>query len=90
MSEEALVGQIFVRLEPQVQDSVEVQNLQNTVQLLEVWSNFEERYSCKTMRGSMNSDNVERRGWNELGCLMLIIIGEIGAKRKFCVDRTTK
>ncbi|GFT15459.1 uncharacterized protein TNCV_3264741 [Trichonephila clavipes] len=43
MSEEALVGHIFVRLEPQ--------NPQNTVQLLEV-SKFEERYSCKTMWGS--------------------------------------
>ncbi|GFT47553.1 uncharacterized protein TNCV_3750691 [Trichonephila clavipes] len=65
MSEEALVDHTFVRLEPQVQDYVEVRNLQNTVQLLEVLSKFEERYSCKTMRGSKNSDNAERRGWNE-------------------------
>ncbi|GFW37199.1 uncharacterized protein TNCV_5020971 [Trichonephila clavipes] len=26
---------------------------------------FEEIYSCKAIRGSRNSDNVERRGWNE-------------------------
>ncbi|GFS85461.1 uncharacterized protein TNCV_2793401 [Trichonephila clavipes] len=65
MSEEALVDHIFVRLEPQVQDYVEVRIPQKTVQLLEVLSKFEERYSCKTMWGSMNSDNVERRGWNE-------------------------
>ncbi|GFV60851.1 uncharacterized protein TNCV_924651 [Trichonephila clavipes] len=65
MSEEALVDHIFARLEPQVQDYVEARNRQNTVQLLEVLSKFEERYSCKTMRRSRNSDNVERRGWNE-------------------------
>ncbi|GFV80675.1 uncharacterized protein TNCV_4618371 [Trichonephila clavipes] len=60
MSEEALVDHIFVRIKPQVQDYVEVRNPQNTVQLLEVLSKFEERYSCKAMRGSGNSDNVER------------------------------
>ncbi|GFT42642.1 uncharacterized protein TNCV_2165381 [Trichonephila clavipes] len=65
MSEEALVDHIFVRIEPQVQDYVEARNPQYTVQLLEVLSKFQERYSCKTMRGSRNSDNVERRGWNE-------------------------
>ncbi|GFV25292.1 uncharacterized protein TNCV_4642531 [Trichonephila clavipes] len=65
MSEEALVGHIFVRLEPQVQHYVEVRNPQNTVQLLEVFSKFEERYSCKAIRGFGNSDNVEKRGWNE-------------------------
>ncbi|GFU17922.1 uncharacterized protein TNCV_4029391 [Trichonephila clavipes] len=32
---------------------------------MEVLSKIEERYSCKTMRGSRNSDNVDRRGWNE-------------------------
>ncbi|GFS72102.1 uncharacterized protein TNCV_3903941 [Trichonephila clavipes] len=67
MSEEALVDHIFVRLEPQVQDYVEVRNPQKTVQLLEVLSKFEERYSWKTMRGSRSSDNVERRGWNGVG-----------------------
>ncbi|GFT97507.1 uncharacterized protein TNCV_386781 [Trichonephila clavipes] len=65
MSEEALVDHIFVRLELQVQDYVGVRNRQNTVQLLEVLSKFDERYSYKTIRGSGNSDNVERQGWNE-------------------------
>ncbi|GFW46691.1 uncharacterized protein TNCV_1937591 [Trichonephila clavipes] len=65
ISEEALVDHIFVKLEPQVQDYGEVQNPQNKVQLLEVLSKFEERYSCKAIRGSMNSDNGERRGWNQ-------------------------
>ncbi|GFT53943.1 uncharacterized protein TNCV_418481 [Trichonephila clavipes] len=52
LSEEALVVvHIFVRLEPQVQDYVEVRNPQNTVQLLEVLSKFEERYSCKNNAG---------------------------------------
>ncbi|GFV04436.1 uncharacterized protein TNCV_920561 [Trichonephila clavipes] len=55
----------FVRLEPKVQDYVEVRNPQNTVQLLEVLAKFEERYSGKAIRGSRNSDNVEGRGWNE-------------------------
>ncbi|GFS61128.1 uncharacterized protein TNCV_4956242 [Trichonephila clavipes] len=36
-----------------------------TVQLLEVLPKFEERYSCKALRGSGNSDNFERRGWSE-------------------------
>ncbi|GFW98825.1 uncharacterized protein TNCV_2837861 [Trichonephila clavipes] len=65
MSEKALVYHIFVRLEPQVQDFVEVRNPQNMVQLLKVLAKFEERYSGKAMRGSRNSDNVEGRGWNE-------------------------
>ncbi|GFX95731.1 uncharacterized protein TNCV_4886571 [Trichonephila clavipes] len=65
MSEKALVDHIFVRLEPQVHDYVEVRNPQNTVQLLEVLAKFEERYSGKAIRGSRNSDNVEERGWNE-------------------------
>ncbi|GFY29937.1 uncharacterized protein TNCV_4072501 [Trichonephila clavipes] len=37
---------------------------QNTVQLLEVLAKFEERYSCKAIRGSRSSDNGEGRGWN--------------------------
>ncbi|GFS74007.1 uncharacterized protein TNCV_108791 [Trichonephila clavipes] len=65
VSEKALVDHVFVRLETQVQDYVEVRNPQKTVQLLEVLAKFEERYSCKAIRGSRNSDNVERRGWNE-------------------------
>ncbi|GFX89510.1 uncharacterized protein TNCV_483451 [Trichonephila clavipes] len=62
--EKALVDHNFVRLEPQVQDYVEVRNPQNTVQLLEVLAKFQERYSCKATLGSRNSNNVEGRGWN--------------------------
>ncbi|GFW90493.1 uncharacterized protein TNCV_2839401 [Trichonephila clavipes] len=65
MPEEALLDHIFVRLEPQVQDYVEVRNRKTTAYLLEVLAKFEERYSYKKMQGSRNSGNVERRGWNE-------------------------
>ncbi|GFW28215.1 uncharacterized protein TNCV_4499451 [Trichonephila clavipes] len=65
MSEKALVDFIFVRLEPQVQDYVEVRNPQTAIQLLEVLAKFEERYSCRATLGSRNSNNVEGRGWNE-------------------------
>ncbi|GFW25255.1 uncharacterized protein TNCV_5088211 [Trichonephila clavipes] len=51
MSEKALVDHIFVRLEPQVQDYVEVRNPQTAIQLLEVLAKFEERYSCKATLG---------------------------------------
>ncbi|GFW73754.1 uncharacterized protein TNCV_1542081 [Trichonephila clavipes] len=59
MSEKALVDHIFVRLEPQVQDYVEVRNPQTAIQLLEELAKFEERYSCKATLGSRNSNNVE-------------------------------
>ncbi|GFV49141.1 uncharacterized protein TNCV_236751 [Trichonephila clavipes] len=65
MSDKALVDHIFVRLEPQVQDYVEVRNPQTAIQLLEVLAKFEERYSCKATLGSRNSNNMEGRGWNE-------------------------
>ncbi|GFV77771.1 uncharacterized protein TNCV_1575191 [Trichonephila clavipes] len=65
MSEKALVDHIFDRFEPQVQNNVEVINPENTVQLLEVLAKFEERVSCKAIRGSRNSENVEGRGWNK-------------------------
>ncbi|GFW40307.1 uncharacterized protein TNCV_1018651 [Trichonephila clavipes] len=65
MSEKALVDHIFVRLEPQVQDYVEVCNPQTAIELLEVLAKFEERHSCKATLGSRNSNNVEGRGWNE-------------------------
>ncbi|GFX75916.1 uncharacterized protein TNCV_2238881 [Trichonephila clavipes] len=42
MPEEALVDQIFVRLEPLVQDYVEVRNPTTTAQLSEVLAKFEE------------------------------------------------
>ncbi|GFS60158.1 uncharacterized protein TNCV_2826761 [Trichonephila clavipes] len=56
MSEKALVDHIFVRLEPQVQDYVEVRNPQTAIQLLEVLAKFEERYSCKATLSSRNSN----------------------------------
>ncbi|GFS75551.1 uncharacterized protein TNCV_3424991 [Trichonephila clavipes] len=65
MSEKALVGHIFVKLKPQVQDYVEVRNPQTTIQLLEVLAKFKERYSCKATLGSRNINNVEGRGRNE-------------------------
>ncbi|GFX49189.1 uncharacterized protein TNCV_5041831 [Trichonephila clavipes] len=65
MSEKTIVDHIFVRLEPQVQDNVEVRNPQTAIQLLEVLAKFEERYSCKATLGSRNSNNVEGRGWIE-------------------------
>ncbi|GFU32330.1 uncharacterized protein TNCV_3838891 [Trichonephila clavipes] len=65
MSEKALVDYIFIRLEPQVQDYVEVRNPQTAIQLLEELAKFEDRYSCKATLGSINSNNVEGRGWNE-------------------------
>ncbi|GFV08018.1 uncharacterized protein TNCV_1046471 [Trichonephila clavipes] len=79
MSEKALVDHIFVRLEPQVQDYVEVRNPQTVIQLLKVLAKFVERYSCKATLGSKNSIIT----WKDevgmsLGCLMLVIIEEIG------------
>ncbi|GFV11116.1 uncharacterized protein TNCV_2718601 [Trichonephila clavipes] len=65
MSEEASVDHIFVRLEPQVQDYVEVRNPKTTAQLLEVMAKFEERYSCKVMWRSKSRDIGGRRGWDE-------------------------
>ncbi|GFY22936.1 uncharacterized protein TNCV_2181971 [Trichonephila clavipes] len=65
MSKKALVHHIFVRLEPQVQDYIEVRNPQTAIQLLEVFPKFKERYSCKAILGSRNSNNVEGRGQNE-------------------------
>ncbi|GFW73303.1 uncharacterized protein TNCV_2799671 [Trichonephila clavipes] len=65
MFEKALVDNIFVRLEPQVQDYVEVRNPQIAIQLLEVLAKFEKRYSCNAALGSIKSNNVEERGWNE-------------------------
>ncbi|GFV95817.1 uncharacterized protein TNCV_1728671 [Trichonephila clavipes] len=63
--EAALVDHIFVRLESQVQDYIEVRNPTTTAELLEVLAKFGERYSYKKMQDSKNSGNVERRGWND-------------------------
>ncbi|GFW01135.1 uncharacterized protein TNCV_1763731 [Trichonephila clavipes] len=88
MSEKALVDHIFVSLEPQVQDYVEVRNPQNAIQLLEVLAKFEERYSCKATLGSRNSDNVEGRGWNE--CRMSNVGNNRGNWRNSEVVRRAK
>ncbi|GFX16483.1 uncharacterized protein TNCV_22541 [Trichonephila clavipes] len=50
MPEEALVDHIFVHLEPQVQDYVEVRNPTTTAQLLEVLAKFEERGNYESGR----------------------------------------
>ncbi|GFW98260.1 uncharacterized protein TNCV_995511, partial [Trichonephila clavipes] len=63
-SKEALVEHIFARLEPQVQDYVEVRNSTTTAKLLQVMSKFEERYSCKEMQGSRSNENMGRRAWD--------------------------
>ncbi|GFU37958.1 uncharacterized protein TNCV_5043371 [Trichonephila clavipes] len=81
MSEKALVDHIFVRLEPQVQDYVEVRNPQTAIQLLEVLAKFEERYSCKATLGLRNSNNVEGRGRND--CSMSNIGNNRGNWRNF-------
>ncbi|GFW03844.1 uncharacterized protein TNCV_2049601 [Trichonephila clavipes] len=78
ISEEALVDHIFVRLEPQIQDYVDVRNPEITAQLVEVLAKFEERYLCKKMQSSRNKNNVERRGWNARRMPNDEGIGEIG------------
>ncbi|PRD18012.1 UNVERIFIED_CONTAM: hypothetical protein NCL1_62324, partial [Trichonephila clavipes] len=87
MSEKALVDHIFVRLEPQVQDYVEVRNPQNTFQLLEVLSKFEVRYSWKSMRGSVIVIMWKDEVGISVECLMLMIVEENGEIRKLGVDR---
>ncbi|GFX68390.1 uncharacterized protein TNCV_2817641 [Trichonephila clavipes] len=58
----------FVRLEPRVQDYLEVRNPTTTAQLLHVLAKFERNSHKKNARGSkLYSGNVERRGWNAKG-----------------------
>ncbi|GFT88004.1 uncharacterized protein TNCV_4391501 [Trichonephila clavipes] len=88
MSENALVDHIFVRLEPQVQDYVEVRNPQTAIQLLEVLAKFEERYSRARQHWVQEivitwKDEVEI----SVGCLMLVIIEEIGEILKWYIDQ---
>ncbi|GFW16019.1 uncharacterized protein TNCV_4432921 [Trichonephila clavipes] len=88
MSEKALVDHIFVRLVPQVLDYVEVRNPQTAIQLLEVIAKFEERYS----RARQHWVREIVITWKDevgmsVGCLMLVIIEEIGEILKWCVDR---
>ncbi|GFS68866.1 uncharacterized protein TNCV_409411 [Trichonephila clavipes] len=80
-------GEPTSRLEPQVQDYVEVRNPQTTIQLLEVLAKFEERYSCKATLGSRNSNNVKDEVGMSVGCLMLVIIDEIGEILKWYIDQ---
>ncbi|GFU16233.1 uncharacterized protein TNCV_2406261 [Trichonephila clavipes] len=88
MSEKAQLYHIFVRLEPQVQDYVEVRNPENTVQLLEVlakslWIKFHARQYEVREIVIMWKDEVGI----SVGYLVLIIIEEIGEILKWCVDR---
>ncbi|GFU61305.1 uncharacterized protein TNCV_5033501 [Trichonephila clavipes] len=63
ITEQNLIQHIVNRLEPQVLDYVEVRNPNNRAQLLQVISNFEERYSVRETQSS-NSNNSERRDWD--------------------------
>ncbi|GFV77885.1 uncharacterized protein TNCV_391 [Trichonephila clavipes] len=88
MSEKALVDHILVRLEPQVQDYVEVRNPQTAIQLLEVLAKFEERYS----RARQHWVREIVIMWKDevgisVGCLMLVIIEEIGEILKWYIDQ---
>ncbi|GFU70513.1 uncharacterized protein TNCV_2511691 [Trichonephila clavipes] len=58
MSEEALVEHIFARLEPQVQDYVEIRNPTTTAQLLQVMTKFKERYFCKEMQAELEKPGL--------------------------------
>ncbi|GFT43041.1 uncharacterized protein TNCV_3768841 [Trichonephila clavipes] len=64
ISEEELVDHTLTRLEPQVQDYVEVRNPTTTVKLLQVISKFEERYSCRKMQISRINEDTEKRDWD--------------------------
>ncbi|PRD24055.1 UNVERIFIED_CONTAM: hypothetical protein NCL1_44785 [Trichonephila clavipes] len=63
MSDEALVDHIFVRLEPQVQDYVEVRNPQSTVQLLR---------SCLSLSKDIRAKQSEVRG------IVIMLKDEVG------------
>ncbi|GFX44001.1 uncharacterized protein TNCV_4112801 [Trichonephila clavipes] len=64
MSEEALVDHIYVRLEPPVQDYVEVRDPNTSGKLLQIMAKFGEDYSCKEMQGLRSSENIGRRYWD--------------------------
>ncbi|GFV33700.1 hypothetical protein TNCV_4568151 [Trichonephila clavipes] len=64
MSEEGLVEHILARLEPPVQDYVEVRNPSTRAQLLQVVSKPEQRYSSRVTQGSRTNYNRERRDWD--------------------------
>ncbi|GFX70318.1 uncharacterized protein TNCV_2955381 [Trichonephila clavipes] len=87
MSEKALVDHIFVRLEPQVQDYVEVRNPQTAIHLLEVLAKFEERYSCKQHWVREIVIKWKDEVGMSVGCLMLVIIEVIGEILKWYIDQ---
>ncbi|GFX78992.1 uncharacterized protein TNCV_3912801 [Trichonephila clavipes] len=74
MSEKALVDHIFVRLEPQVQDYVEVRNPQTAIQLFEVLAKFEERYLCKQHWVREIVITWKDEVGMSVGCLMLKLV----------------
>ncbi|GFW16014.1 uncharacterized protein TNCV_4432871 [Trichonephila clavipes] len=87
MSEKALVDHIFLRLEPQVQDYGEVRNPQTAIQLLEVLAKFE-----KDIRARQHWVREIVITWKDevgmsVGCLMLVIIEEIGEILKWYIDQ---
>ncbi|GFS61482.1 uncharacterized protein TNCV_4312051 [Trichonephila clavipes] len=61
MFEEGLVEHILARLEPQVDDYVEVRNPTTRAKLLQVISKFEERYSSRENQGSKVNYSREKR-----------------------------
>ncbi|GFY22166.1 uncharacterized protein TNCV_3298091 [Trichonephila clavipes] len=87
MSEKALVDHIFVRFEPQVQDYEEVRNPQTAIQLLEVLVNLR-----KDIRARQHWVREIAITWKDevgmsVGCLMLVIIEEIGEILKWYIDQ---
>ncbi|GFW66560.1 uncharacterized protein TNCV_3840991 [Trichonephila clavipes] len=52
MSEEKLIDHVVSRLEPQILDYVEVRHPQNTVNLLQIFDKYEERFMNRQIRGS--------------------------------------
>ncbi|GFU71786.1 uncharacterized protein TNCV_2345311 [Trichonephila clavipes] len=88
MSEKALVDHIFVRLEPQVQDYVELRKSQIAIHLLEVLAKLEEIYSHARQHWVREivitwKDEVGM----SVGCLMLVIMEEIREILKWYADR---
>ncbi|GFW39665.1 uncharacterized protein TNCV_3188361 [Trichonephila clavipes] len=66
MTEMNLIQHIVSRLEPQVQNYVEVRNPSTRAQLLQVISKFDEKYSSRETQGSRTNYNMERRDWDML------------------------
>ncbi|GFV43057.1 hypothetical protein TNCV_1195481 [Trichonephila clavipes] len=64
MIELNLIQHIVSHLELQIQDYVEVRNPLSKAQLLQVLSQFEERYSAKKAQGSSKNYNRKRRYWD--------------------------